>query len=401
MAAPVTASSVAATTTVLTTTALSETSAGQRSTATPVQTVAGIPTPELVAASVPVANGQSTLATDSIINVARKDTPGVVQITNEQVQLGSLAGNQVVPAGVGTGIILDAQGHILTNDHVVRGAQKLVVALASGTQEYPATLVGADPRTDLAVIQVSGAKLSPLLLGDSSKLVVGQWVVAIGNALALPGGPTVTAGVVSALGRTVQEPPIQSASGQSGATSTAQASIAGPYLFDVIQTSAPINPGNSGGPLVDLDGRVVGINTLAAVQTEPGGPQAQGIGFAIGINTAKKIADALMAQGHINYAYLGVNVITNSPALAAQYGLPSVTGVVVISLPTVSPAATAGVQPKDVITAIDGHAITDTSVLSGILASYKPGDRITLTWVQAQGNQKVSKPVTLGQAPQA
>ncbi|HEY8744958.1 MAG TPA: trypsin-like peptidase domain-containing protein, partial [Chloroflexota bacterium] len=155
-------------------------------TATTAQTVAGIPTPLLVPASVPLVNGQTTLATDSIINVARKDTPGVVQITNEQVQLGSLAGIQAVPAGVGTGIILDAQGHILTNDHVVRGAQKLVVALASGKQEYPATLVGADPRTDLAVIQVSDVTLSPLALGDSSKLAVGQWVVAIGNALALP-----------------------------------------------------------------------------------------------------------------------------------------------------------------------------------------------------------------------
>lgn len=361
------------------------------------QTVAGVPTPELVAAGVGAPAGQGApLAPDSVINVAKKDTPGVVQITNEQVQLGALGNSQTVPTGVGTGIVLDNQGHVLTNDHVVRGAQKLVVTLADGAKEYPAKLVGADPRTDLAVIQVSGAQLTPLALGDSGKLAVGQWVVAIGNALALPGGPTVTAGVVSALGRTVQEPPIQSGSAQG---STAQAGTAGPYLFDVIQTSAPINPGNSGGPLVNLDGQVVGINTLEAGQSEPGGPQAEGIGFAIAINTAKKIADTLMTQGHINYAYLGVDITDNSPALAQRYGVPNVPGVVVLQLPSGSPAGAAGIQPKDVITAIDGHAITDTSTLALTLQSYKPGDKITLTWVQAPNGQKVSKSVTLGQAP--
>ena len=381
-------------------TASAQTTPQQSSASASAQTVAGVPTPELVAASAGAPAGQgSPLAPDSVINVAKKDTPGVVQITNEQVQLGALGNSQTVPTGVGTGIVLDQQGHILTNDHVVRGAQKLLVTLADGSKEYPATLVGADPRTDLAVIQVSSTQLTPLALGDSSKLAVGQWVVAIGNALALPGGPTVTAGVVSALGRTVQEPPIQSGNGQGPVGQTTQATTAGPYLFDVIQTSAPINPGNSGGPLVDLNGKVVGINTLAAGQSEPGGPQAEGIGFAIAINTAKKIADTLMTQGHIDYAYLGVDITTNSPALAQRFGLPNVPGVVVLDLPGGSPSGAAGIQAKDVITAIDGHAITDTSTLSLTLQSYKPGDKITLTWVQASNGQTVSKPVTLGQAP--
>jgi S1-C subfamily serine protease len=361
------------------------------------QTVAGVPTPQLVAASAPV--GGNSLPPDAIINVAKKDTPGVVQITNEQVQLGSLGSSRAVPTGVGTGIVIDTKGDVLTNDHVVRGAQKLVVALADGSKEYPATLVGADSHTDLAVVKVSGAQLTPLALGDSSTLAVGQWVVAIGNALALPGGPTVTAGVVSALGRTVQEPPIQTGNAPAGAPGAAQSTTSGPYLFDVIQTSAPINPGNSGGPLVDLSGDVVGINTLAAVQTGPNGPQAQGIGFAIAINTARKIASTLIAQGHVAYPYLGVDVVTNTPALAAQYGLPSTAGVAVVQLPSGSPAAAAGVQSKDVITAIDGHAVTDTSSLSELLASYKPGDKITLTWVQATSKQTVSKAVTLGTAP--
>ena len=371
----------------------------QQSGSTTAQTVAGVPTPQLVAASAPVS--ESSMPADAIINVAKKDTPGVVQITNEQVQLGSLGSSQAVPTGVGTGIVIDSKGDVLTNDHVVRGAQKLVVTLADGSKEYPATLVGADSHTDLAVVKVSGTQLTPLALGDSSKLAVGQWVVAIGNALALPGGPTVTAGVVSALGRTVQEPPIQTSSAAPGAGGATPSTTSGPYLFDVIQTSAPINPGNSGGPLVDLNGEVVGINTLAAVQTQPGGPQAQGIGFAIAINTARKIATTLIAQGHVDYPYLGIDVVTNSPALAAQYGLPSATGVAVVQLPTGSPAAAAGVRSKDVITAIDGQAITDTSNLSEVLASHKPGDKVMLTWVRAPGNQKVSKTVTLGTAPSA
>jgi len=334
----------------------------------------------------------NALGSDAFINVAKKDTPGVVQITNEQVQLGAFgqSSGQAVPAGVGTGIVMDSQGHILTNDHVVRGAQKLVVTLSNGQKEYPAKLIGGDQRSDLAVVQVTDASIPALTLGDSSKLEVGQWVIAIGNALALPGGPTVTVGVVSALNRTVQEPPIQAANGQT--------SSAGPYLFDAIQTDAPINPGNSGGPLVDLDGDVVGINTLGAGQAEPG-VQAQGIGFAISINTAKKIADQLISQGHVTYAFLGVGTIDNTPALAAQYGLPNVPGVAVGTVAPGSPAAQAGIAPKDVITAIGNTQIKSNSDIQLALTEAKPGQQISVTWVQASTNQKVTKTVTLAQAP--
>ena len=365
-------------------------------TAAAVPTVAGVPTPTLVTAAAGTPGG--TLAADAIINVARKATPGVVQITNEQVQLGSMGG-QAVPAGVGTGIVLDRQGHILTNNHVVAGAQKLVVSLSNGSKELPATLVGADPRSDLAVVQVQGVDLTPLELGDSSKLQVGQWVVAIGNALALPGGPTTTVGVVSALGRTVQEPAPNSQGGQGGQGSGQGSSAGGPFLFDVVQTSAPINPGNSGGPLVDLAARVVGINTLVAGQAEPG-VQAQGIGFAIAINTAKKIADQLIAQGKVNYAFLGVGVVSNTPALAQQYGFPSVPGALVGTVAAGSPAQQAGLARGDVITSIGGHAIKGDSDLFGALEAYKPGDKVTVTWVQVRTNQQTSKEVTLAQAPQ-
>jgi serine protease Do len=155
-------------------------------------------------------------------------------------------------------------------------------------------------------VQIQGSDLPVARLGDSRRLQVGDWVVAIGNALALQGGPTVTQGVVSALGRTVQEP------GDRGGG-------VGPFLFDVIQTDAPINPGNSGGPLVNLHGEVVGINTLVAGQAEPGVP-APGIGFAIAIATAKPLADELVIAGHVEHPFLGIRYISLNPAIAAQLG---------------------------------------------------------------------------------
>ena len=319
-----------------------------------------------------------------IADVAAKVKPGVVQITNEQLTLNQLNQGALVPAGVGTGVIIDEAGHILTNDHVIAGAQKMTVSLPDG-RSFPATLVGRDPRSDLAVIQIKGTNLPVIPLGDSAKLVVGQWVVAIGNALALQGGPTVTAGVVSALGRTVQEPP--SSNGQ-----------AGPCLFDVIQTDAPINPGNSGGPLVNLQGRVIGINTLGIVQAEPGVP-AQSVGFAIAIDTAKPIADELISTGHVTYAFLGVGLYPNSPAIAARLNLPSKPGMIVTSLVQDGPSARAGVQQGDVIVAVDGKPITDESTLSRILLSHKPGDKITLTVARGSGQQTIT--VTLGMAPPA
>src|SRR5581483_11366470 len=202
----------------------------------------------------------------AVRRVAQQVRPAVVQITNEQVAADRFNQGVTVPAGVGSGVIYDPQGHILTNNHVVEGALRLLVSLPDD-RSSPARLVGGDPQTDLAVVQIDAPDLPVAALGDSSELQVGDWVVAIGNALGLPGGPTVTVGVVSALGRTIQEPGTRTNS-------------AGPFLFDVIQTDAPINPGNSGGPLVDLDGQVVGISSVMAGQAEPG-VQAQGIGFAI------------------------------------------------------------------------------------------------------------------------
>ncbi len=316
-----------------------------------------------------------------IADVAARVRPGVVQITNEQLTFNQLNPRALVPRGVGSGVIFDAQGHILTNNHVVANAQRIVVSLPDG-RSFPASLVGRDPNSDLAVVQIKADNLPVVPLGDSSKLVVGQWVVAIGDALALPGGPTVTAGVVSALGRTVQEP------GNNGA--------AGPFLFDVIQTDAPINPGNSGGPLVDLNGQVIGINTLAIVQAESGVP-AQSVGFAIAINTAKPIADELIRTGRVAYAYLGIGTYPNSPALAARFQLPDRPGMIVTALDPNGPAAKAGVREGDVIVAADGHALTDESELYRVLRSHRPGDTMTLTIARGTGETTID--VTLGTAP--
>jgi S1-C subfamily serine protease len=319
----------------------------------------------------------------AIRQVVQRVRPAVVQITNEQqVQAEQFDQPFTVPAGVGSGVIYDTQGHILTNNHVVEGAQQLLVSLPDG-QSFPGKLIGRDPLTDLAVVQISGANLPVAQLGDSGQMQAGDWVVAIGNALGLQGGPTVSEGVVSAVGRTVQEP-------------GAQGQGAGPYLFDVIQTDAPINPGNSGGPLVNLQGQVIGINTLVAGQAEPG-VQAQGIGFAIALATAKPIADQLVATGHVTHPFLGISYFPLNPAIAAQLGIKAKDGVVVRAVDDNSPAAQAGLQPKDVITAVDGKPLQGESALAYVTNAHRVGDTLTLTVLR--GGKQMSVPITLGPRP--
>jgi len=334
--------------------------------------------------AVPTVVASSDNLITAIRNVAQADKPAVVQITNLQVQLDEANQPFNVPSGVGSGVIYDSQGHILTNNHVIASAQQIQVSLPDG-RSFTAKLIGQDPQTDLAVIQITGDNLPVAQLGDSNALQVGDWVVAIGNALALPGGPTVTAGVASALGRTVQEP----ADGTNSA---------GPFLFDVIQTSAPINPGNSGGPLVDLAGRVVGINTLVAGQAEPGVP-AQGIGFAIAINTAKPIADQLVQQGKVTHPFVGIRYVSLTPAIAAQLGVQAKQGIVIAEVVAGSPAEKAGLQTNDLITAVDGKMLVGESDFAQLLNKHKVGDKLTLDVMR--GTQKMTVTVTLGERPPA
>ena len=327
---------------------------------------------------------------NAIVNVVNAVKSGVVEITNEQTSVSQM--DQPVPVGTGSGFIYDDQGHILTNNHVVEGAQSLVVTLPDGRtfKGKDVKVVGTDPLTDLAVLQVTGSNLPTVKLGNSSEMQVGQWVVAVGYALALEGQPTVTSGVVSAVNRTVQEP------GNSNGSPFQQQQQAGPFLFDVIQTDAAINPGNSGGPLVNLNGEVIGINTLEAGSAEPG-VQAQGIGFAIAIDTAKKIANEIVTTGHATHPFVGVNYLALSPAAAAQLNITATQGALIESVVSGSPAQDAGLQKGDVVTKIDGKDLKTESAFAEIIDSHKPGDVVSLT-VERNGQEMTIK-VTLGTRP--
>ncbi len=281
-----------------------------------------------------------------------------------------------VPVGNGSGAIIDPQGYILTNNHVVEQAQALRVTLPDG-RSFDAQLVGRDPATDLAVIKINGTNLPAIPLGDSSKVQVGDWVVAIGNALGLEGGPTVTKGVVSAKDRTITE--------DNGAS-----------LVSLIQTDAAINPGNSGGPLVNLNGELIGINTAIPGPTSQGA-QPFGIGFAISINEAKPIVQQLISQGRVIRPYLGVVPVTLTPAIASQLGIQVEKGVILDTVAPNSPAARVGLRQGDVITAVDGKPIASEADLRGAIQAHKIGDTMEMT-VLRNGTQMTIR-AQLAEAP--
>jgi S1-C subfamily serine protease len=283
-------------------------------------------------------------------------------------------------AAIGSGVIIDKRGYIVTNNHVVSGAQSITVVLYDGTR-LPAQLTGTDPTDDLAVIKINPPRsnLAVATLGDSSKLVVGQEVLAIGNPLG--NTQTVTNGIISALGRTVTE-------GQGGA-----------IIPNAIQTDAPINPGNSGGALVDMQGNVIGIPTLAAIDPEFNTP-ANGVGFAIPSNRVSFIAGQIIATGkveHTGRAELGVQVADVDPTLAAQDNLAVDHGALIVNLVSGGPAAQAGLQAGDVIIQIGSKAVNDTASLGDALSSYNPGQTVPVTVYR--GNQQLTVNVTLGELP--
>jgi putative serine protease PepD len=316
------------------------------------------------AASSPAASSPSGPAADleaAYQRVIADSLPSVVEIRTR--------------TGLGSGIVYDDRGDIVTNAHVV-GSDRTFQVLSSGTAgSQAATLVGSFPANDLAVIRVTGGQaLKPASFGDSSQAKVGDIVLAMGNPLGLQA--TVTNGIVSATGRTVSEP--------------AQAGSPGVTLPDAIQTSAPINPGNSGGALVDLNSAVIGIPTLAAVDPQAGGA-APGIGFAIPSNQAKRIADQLIATGKVTdsgRAALGARVTT---VVDAQ-GQPQ--GVGVVEVTPGGPADKAGIRPGDIIVSVNGDDTPTTEALGAVLAGLKPGQTVPVV-VQRGGSQNKLQ-VTLG-----
>ncbi|MGH7263465.1 MAG: DegQ family serine endoprotease [Candidatus Rokuibacteriota bacterium] len=267
--------------------------------------------------------------------------------------------------GLGSGFIIDAAGHIVTNHHVVDGARAIEVTLNDG-RKLPATLVGSDPETDIALIKVDATGLPTIPLGSSSQLKVAEPVMAIGNPFGFD--HTVTVGIISGTGRFLG---------------------AGRY-DDFLQTDAAINPGNSGGPLIDTRGEAVGITT--AIASRSGG--FQGVGFAIPIDLAKPIVRQLQASGQVTRGWLGVSIQPITPELSKSFGLPDTKGALVASVADDSPAARAGVQPGDVIVRYDGKPIDAPRVLPGLVANTEIGKTVDLTVVRDGRERGLS--VTVG-----
>ncbi len=283
--------------------------------------------------------------------------PSVVSITTRQIEKDQF-NREVSMRGLGSGVIVDRRGYILTNNHVIAGAAEIKVTLPD-ERAFRAALVGRDPLTDLALIKIDGDNLPVAPLGNSGKLSVGQTVVAIGNPLWIEGGPTVTVGVVSALGRSMEQPDL-------------------PSLHDLIQTDAAINAGNSGGPLLNLAGEVIGINTASIAS-------AHGIGFAISMNSAKPVLTSLMAAGRVSRSWLDIVAVSLTPQVAFANDLPIERGALVVRVEPGSSAEAAGFQPDDVITIVAGESVRDLHHFHEAVFRHKPGETVVVTvWRNGQ-----------------
>jgi S1-C subfamily serine protease len=317
------------------------------------------------------------------ILVYRKNIPSVVNITSKAVTFDFFYG--LVPQeGQGSGFVIDKEGHVLTNYHVIADARQVEVTMHN-RKKYKATVIGTDPTHDLAVIQIQAPNLTPAVLGDSKNLQVGQKVYAIGNPFGLAG--TMTRGIVSSI-RPVKEP--------NGAT-----------IDDAIQTDAAINPGNSGGPLMNGHGEVIGINTM--ILSSVG--QNAGIGFAIPINAAKAVLNDLVTLGRVRRPALGVATIPIGPELAEQIGLPVDFGLLVVKVSPGGAAERSGMKGGneraylgnipimlggDLIVAIDGDEVRDQQDLAQVMNAHRAGDKVKVTVYR--GKQKMDLDVTLGEA---
>ena len=313
--------------------------------------------------------GNPTMPLPSIGDVVELVTPAVVAIHTETMTYNIFL-EPVPRKGVGTGVIIDERGYIVTNNHVVEGARNIEIALSDG-RIFNATDVRRDPGTDLAVVKIETEGLPTASLGDSTKLRVGEWVVAIGNALALEGGPTVTVGVVSYLGRSIQEPN-------------------GVVLYDLIQTDAAINPGNSGGPLVNMAGQVVGINTAIAAQ-------AENIGFAVSITPALPVIRDLITRGRVVRPYLGVAFYTVTPAVASRFDLGIERGALLTTVEPGSPADKAGLRKDDIIAGFAGEEIINSKELVRAIRALRVGQQVRVTFIRDKKEQITY--ATLGESP--
>ncbi len=357
--------------------------------ATPVARVA----PSAAADAAPASTGPTAI---DVAAIYKRSAPGVVQITSTSRGAPStdVFGNPVPgqsQRALGSGFVLDKDGHVVTNYHVVQGADSIDVSF-SNQETVSAKVVGTDPSTDLAVlhVDVDAKALAPLGLANSDLVQVGDPVVAIGNPFGLE--RTVTSGIVSALQRQVSAP--------------------NDYTIDhVIQTDAPINAGNSGGPLIDAQGRVIGVNSQIETASDGGGNV--GIGFAVPSNTVKTVVAQLVADGKVERAFLGVTLQDVDPNVAQVLRLPTKQGVLVSSVRSGSPAAQAGLVGGDtqvvvagqsyqlggdMIVAVEGKSVASVDRLRDLIAAHKPGDTVRITVVDAKG-KRTTKSVELGRMP--
>jgi len=314
------------------------------------------------ALSAAAGHGDTTLLDSysrAVVSAAEKISPSVAKIEVTQTAARARNGAPRERHGGGSGFVFTPDGLVLTNSHVVHNASRIALSLPDG-RHFPAHLIGEDPATDLAVVQIDAGSdalgLTVAELGDSQKLRVGQLAIAIGNPYGFQ--YTVTAGVVSALGRSLR-------------------SYSGRMIDDVIQSDASLNPGNSGGPLVSSDGNVIGVNTATIMG-------AQGLCFAIGINTAKFVASRLLTQGRIRRAYIGVEAQTVPlhRRIVRFYDLPKETGVIVIAVTDSSPAQRAGLREGDVIIALGGQPVAGVDDLHRLLTDAQVGAKNAVTVVR-------------------
>jgi S1-C subfamily serine protease len=296
----------------------------------------------------------------SLSDMVERAKHSVVSIAVESVARGAFF--DFTDDSTGSGIIVRPDGYILTNRHVVQDATKIMVGLPDG-RTFEATVVGRDQLTDLTVLKIDADNLEAATFADSDMLRAGDWVLAMGHALDLKGGPSVTLGIVSARGRTVE---------------TTQGS-----LFDMIQTDAAINDGNSGGPLVNLDGNVVGVNTAML-------RQAQGIGFAVSSEVARRIADSLIEQGRVVRPLIGLTGADLTLSRANDLNLDSANGIITTNMSRSGPAYKAGIRVGDVITHIDGAPTADMAKFLTVLWTYDVGDIVEIQYVSDDGKHVTS-----------
>ncbi|HEX6400100.1 MAG TPA: trypsin-like peptidase domain-containing protein [Actinomycetota bacterium] len=323
---------------------------------------------------------------EPVAAVAKRVLPAVVNVTTN-VFRSDPQGNAEQGRGVGTGFIVRENGVVVTNCHVVQGASRITVSTSEEEPaRYDARVIGGDCEHDLAVLKVEAEGLTTVPLGSSDGLRLGQQVVAIGYALALQGGPSVTAGIVSSLDRTIRVP-----DPECSVCARDNSGVPTRTYSDVVQTDAAINHGNSGGPLVDMAGRVVGINSA-------GSEQAENIGFAIAIDSAKPVIEQAISEPLAPAAYLGVTTRDVTTDLAFQLGLDVDRGAFVLATLPNGPAADAGIREGEVLVEVDGRAIDTSADLGAVLHALGPGDRIEVVAVGEDGEERTVT-VELGTRP--